>query len=261
MILYTFIALAIASQHQGHAHGQQQNPWAQMAQYGLVDFDFPSDAMQNMYDYQMYNSMFRGPQRPGQHQQRQGFSPMMWAFMNNNGGDLFEQMADTAQDMAEMRAWNRLINPHGPPHGHRHGGVVNPSHHLMKAHAQPGQHGAHGQQRRGGLGNLFNAYLMDYEGMESEDWAQAVAMGANPASLPPSENAMEMIDNVVDYAMDTPYWGMAQNFFNGRGQQGHGQGHGQQGQQQQAQNPWQSMFSYPGWWMGQLSKPSPVRKE
>lgn len=260
MIIHTLIALAFASgaQRQGHAHAQP-NPWAQMAQYGMIDFDFPSDAMQNMYDYQMYNSMFRGPQRQGQgqgqHQRQGGFNPMMYAFMNN-GGDLFEQMADTAQDMAEMRAWNRLINPHGPPHGHRHGnGGVHPQ--LMKPHAQTGHgHGAQHGQRRGGLGNLFNAYMMGYEGMESEDWAQAVAMGANPASLPPSEGAMDMIDNA-------PYWGMAQNFFNGgsRRQQGQGQqGQGQQQQQQQAQNPWQSMFSYPGFWMGQLSKPRPVKE-
>lgn len=260
MIIHTLIALAFASgaQRQGHAHAQP-NPWAQMAQYGMIDFDFPSDAMQNMYDYQMYNSMFRGPQRQGQgqHQRQGGFNPMMYAFMNN-GGDLFEQMADTAQDMAEMRAWNRLINPHGPPHGHRHGGVP---HHLMKPHAQPGHGAQHGGQRRGGLSNLFNAYMMDYEGMENEDWASAVAMGANPASLPPSESAMDMIDNVVDYAMDTPYWAMASNMFGGRRQQGQGQGHGQgQGQQrQQQQNPWQQMFSYPGFWMGELSKPRPVK--
>merc|ERR1719362_2107294 len=222
---------------------------------GMLDMDFNSDAMQNMYDYQMYNSMFRDPHsRQGQGQQRQqgGFNPMMYAMMNN--GDLFEQMADTAQDMAEMRAWNRLINPHGPPHGHRHGGVP---HHLMKPHAQPGHGAQHGGQRRGGLSNLFNAYMMDYEGMESEDYAQAIAMGANPASLPPSEAAMDMIDNVVDYAMDTPYWAMASNMFGGRRQQGQGQGHGQQRQQQQ--NPWQQMFSYPGFWMGELSKPRPVK--
>jgi hypothetical protein len=171
-------------------------------------------------------------------------------------------MADTAQDMAEMRAWNRLINGgRGPAHGHRHGnGGVHPQ--LMKPHAQTGHgHGQQHGQRRGGLGNLFNAYMMGYEGMESEDWAQAVAMGANPAMLPPSEGAMDMIDNVVDYAMDTPYWGMAQNFFNGgsRRQQG-GQGQQGQQQQQQAQNPWQSMFSYPGFWYGQLSKPKPVKE-
>jgi hypothetical protein len=261
MILYTFIALAFAQQHQGHAPAQQQNPWARYAQMGMLDMDFNSDAMQNMYDYQMYNSMFRDPhsrQGQGQGQQRQqgGFNPMMYAMMNN--GDLFEQMADTAQDMAEMRAWNRLINPHGPPHGHRHGGVP---HHLMKPHAQPGHGAQHGGQRRGGLSNLFNAYMMDYEGMESEDYAQAIAMGANPASLPPSEAAMDMIDNVVDYAMDTPYWAMASNMFGGRRQQGQGQGHGQgQGQQrQQQQNPWQQMFSYPGFWMGELSKPRPVK--
>jgi len=266
MIIHTLIALAFAqgAQHQGHARAQP-NPWSQMMQYGMLDFDFSSDAMQNMYDYQMYNNMFRGPQRQGQGQrQRQGgFNPMMFAMMSGNGNDLFEQMADTAQDMAEMRAWNRLMNGgHGPAHGHRHGnGGVHPQ--LMKPHAQTGHgHGQQHGQRRGGLGNLFNAYMMGYEGMESEDWAQAVAMGANPAMLPPSEGAMDMIDNVVDYAMDTPYWGMAQNFFNGgsRRQQGQGQqGQGQQ-QQQQAQNPWQSMFSYPGFWYGQLSQPKPVKE-
>lgn len=255
MILYTFIALAFASQHQGHAPAQQQNPWARYAQMGMLDFDFNSDAMQNYYDYQMYNSMFRDPHSRQGQQRQGGFNPMMYAMAMNNG-DLFEQMADTAQDMAEMRAWNRLINPHGPPHGHRHGGVP---HHLMKPHAQTGHGAQHGgQQRRGGLSNLFNAYMMDYEGMENEDWAAAVAMGANPASLPPSENAMDMIDNVVDYAMDTPYWAMASNMFSGRRQQGQGHGQGQ-GQGQQQQNPWQQMFSYPGFWMGELSKPRPVK--
>jgi hypothetical protein len=253
MILYTFIALAFAQQHQGHAHAQQQNPWARYAQMGMLDFDFNSDAMQNMYDYQMYNSMFRDPHSRQGQQRQGGFNPMMYAMAMNNG-DLFEQMADTAQDMAEMRAWNRLINPQGPPHGHRHGGVP---HHLMKPHAQTGHGAQHGGQRRGGLNNLFNAYMMDYEGMENEDWAQAIAMGANPASLPPSESAMDMIDNVVDYAMDTPYWAMASNMFNGRRQQG--QGHGQGQGQQQQQNPWQQMFSYPGFWIGELSKPRPVK--
>merc|ERR1712117_159911 len=151
----------------------------------------------------MYNSMFRSPQRPGQGQRRQGgFNPMMWAMMSGHGGDLFEQMADTAQDMAEMRAWNRLINPHGPPHGHRHGGVP---HHLMKPHAQTGHGAQHGGQRRGGLSNLFNAYMMDYEGMENEDWASAVAMGANHASLPPcsAEDVNKVRDKVTDRDNDS----------------------------------------------------------
>lgn len=269
MIFCTFIALALAQQHQPHArspYGQQQNPWTQAYQMGMIDLDFSSDAMQNMYDYHRYSNMFQPHGRQGQGQQGQqrqgGFNPMMYAMAMGNGGDFFEQMADTAQDLAEMRMMNRLINPQGPAHGHRHSGVVNPSHHLMKAHAQPA-HGAQQGQRRGagGLGNLFNAYMMDYEGMETEDWAQAVAMGANPRNLPPSENAMDMIDNVVDYAMDTPYWAYASNLFGGRhGQQGHGKGHGQQ-PQQQAQNPWQSMFQYPGWWMGELSKPRPAAKK